>query len=283
MKDFRPRQKNGQIFERIEGQFMFPYANNNIELFNQLADEGYSTEDLELIVQTYEWSMRLFSGRVFGYGRDYFSHLVRTASILGFLHAPSSVVAAGLIHNAYQNADFGLGQRGISPAKRRLIQKTLGQEVEESIAGFHLMKWNEHTFPIIREKIESSDRVFRNVVLIKLADHLEHNLDYGVLYFKKIRRDQLLKQNLPAVPEMAEKLGYPSLAKDLNWVFLENARAEIPMEASWHKEQLFSPYKIPLSCRKRFSIVAYETLANVKDRLRQRFIMKTYSKPLLRL
>ncbi len=257
---------------------MFPYANTNIELFNQLSGERYTGQDLRLIVKTYELAKCLFAGRVLESGKEYISHVVRTASILGSLQAPSPVVAAGLIHNAYQKGDFGYGKSGITNAKRRMVRKALGQEVEGYIAGFHFMKWNEKTFSLIRDELESGDQVYRYAVLLHLADHLEHNLDYGILYWGEKKRDRmLLKENVPIVIEIAEKLGYPTLAKDLNWVFSENARVGKTFEGCGHSRQNISSRMIPLSCRKRLSIVVYETLANLKKQLRHRFAQKLHS------
>lgn len=257
---------------------MFPYANTNIELFNQLSGERYTGQDLRLIVKTYELAKCLFTGRVLESGKEYISHVVRTASILGSLQAPSPVVAAGLIHNAYQKGDFGYGKRGISNAKRRMVRKTLGQEVEGYIAGFHFMKLNEQTFSLIRDELELGDQVYRYAVLLHLADHLEHNLDYGVLYFdERVRNNWLHNRNFPVVIEIAEKLGFPTLAKDLNWVFSENARVAKTFEGCGHSRQNSSSRMIPLSCRKRLSIVAYEAFANLKKRLRPRFAWKPHT------
>lgn len=257
---------------------MFPYANTNIELFNQLSRDRYSAEDLGLIVKTYELAKSLFAGWVLAYGRDYFSHVVRTASILAFHHAPLPVVAAGLIHNSYSKGDFGFGKKGISNAKRRLVRNTLGKEVDECIAGFAAMKWNETTFPFIRDALETSDRTFRHVVLLYLAEGLEHNLDYGVLYTNESTRKRwILKRNHPLVVEIAEKLGYPALAKELSCVFQENAKADLPEEA-WKEKMLSHSFCIiPHSCRKRLSIVVYETFANLKKRLRHRFALRLLS------
>jgi len=186
-------------------------------------------------------------------------------------------VAAGLIHNAYQSGDFGYGKKGISCTKRRMVRKTLGQEVQGYIAAFHFMKWNEQTFPLIRDELESGDQIYRYAVLLHLADHFEHNLDYGILYTAKKRDRWLLEKNVPIVIEIAEKLGYPTLAKDFRWVFQENARADVPIEAFCEREQSGSSRMIPLSCRKRLSIVVYETFANLKKRLRYRFALNPHS------
>jgi len=257
---------------------MFPYANTNIELFNQLSGERYTAKDLALIVKTYELARHLFTGRFQTFGREYISHLVRTASILGFLHAPSPVVAAGLIHNAYTTGDFGFGKRGLSTAKRRLVRKTVGPEVEEYLPAFAAMKWNEQTFSLIRDRLESFNQVDRYAVLLRLTDHLEHNLDYHFLYWGEKGRDQwLLKKNVPIVIEIAEKLGYPTLAKDLRWVFQENARVNTLGEFCWPREKSRTSRIIPLSCRKRFSIVIYEKFTNIGKRLRHRLALKPYS------
>ena len=140
------------------------------------------------------------------------------------------------------------------------------------------MKWNERTFSLIRDELESDDQVYRYAVLLHLADHLEHNLDYGILYWGEKKRDRwLLKENVPIVIEIAEKLGYPTLAKDLNWVFSENARVGKTFEGCGHSRQNISSRMIPLSCRKRLSIVVYETFANLKKRFRPRFFRKLHT------
>jgi len=76
------QQKNvRRTFERVEDKSMIPYANTNIELFNQLSGERYTAADLGLIVKTYELARRLFTGRFQLHGKDFISHVVRTAEV----------------------------------------------------------------------------------------------------------------------------------------------------------------------------------------------------------
>src|SRR5437867_665839 len=102
------------------------YAQTNIQLFNQLQREGYSNAELSLIRDAYELAMHLFTGFFIASGRTQIAHVVGAASILGSLHTPAEVVAAGLIHNVYETGDFGDGRRGISDARRQQIRQTIG-------------------------------------------------------------------------------------------------------------------------------------------------------------
>ena len=93
---------------------MHPYAQTNVQLFNQLRSQGYSQNDRERVREAYEFAMRLFTGLFLPSGKTFIDHLVGTASILTSLRMPVEVVVAGLIHAAYlrrfwsqQNGDVG--------------------------------------------------------------------------------------------------------------------------------------------------------------------------------
>ncbi len=89
---------------------MHSYAQTNIQLFNQLRQDGYSDADLILVRNAYELAMVLFTGRFQPSGKSFIAHVVGTASILAWLRLPAPVVAAGLLHNVYENGDFGDGR-----------------------------------------------------------------------------------------------------------------------------------------------------------------------------
>ncbi len=100
----------------------FLYAQTNLQLLNQLQHEGYTKAELGSIRAAYNLAAHLFTGYFLASGRTQIAHVVGTASILGSLHVPWEVVAAGLIHNVYVTGDFGCGRSGISKVKRREIK-----------------------------------------------------------------------------------------------------------------------------------------------------------------
>src|SRR5215469_10044102 len=77
---------------------MTVYAQTNIQLYNQLAELGYTAEDARRVHRAYGLAMQLFTGSYRGSGRPFLSHLVGTASVLASVRAPIEVVTAGLLH-----------------------------------------------------------------------------------------------------------------------------------------------------------------------------------------
>src|SRR5262245_52829368 len=193
---------------------MYPYAQTNIQLFNQLRHAGYSQMELNLVRDSYQLAMELFTGRFLPSGKSLISHVVGTASILASLRLPSKVVAAGLIHNVYENGDFGTGRGGISAGKRDRIRKTLGPEVEEYVARFAALCSTSPTAEVARnnpDRLASGDRA---ALLILLAEGLEHLLDGDILYFGEAVTRCCIDENKVAI-EIAEKLGLSVLGAEL--------------------------------------------------------------------
>ena len=248
---------------------MQSYSQTNIQLYNQLHSEGYSKKDLICIRKAYELATTLFAGRYLANGKTHITHAVRTASILGCLHASAAVVAAGLIHNTYRNGDFGICAKGIPKAKRRYVESSVGPEVEQYVAGFTSIKWNDQTLPIIRDGLDASSSLHRNVVLLRLADHLEHHLDFGVLYYKDARRRQYFYPMVHVMEEMAEKLGSTPLANELRRVHRENAEAALPLDLL-RENSRSKPFQIsPHSCSMRLSIIFRQKLVRGFHYVRQ--------------
>lgn len=77
---------------------MHQYAQTNLQLFNQLRLNGYSNTELACIFNAYKLVVSLYTACFRPSGKTFIAHLVGTATILSFLRAPASVVAAGLLH-----------------------------------------------------------------------------------------------------------------------------------------------------------------------------------------
>lgn len=231
---------------------MYPYAQTNIQLLNHLRREGYSNAELGLVRDTYELSIGLYTGCFVGSGRTQIAHVVGTASILASLHVPAEVVAAALIHNVYETGDFGDGHNGISKAKRREIEKAVGEKVERYVYRFREARLSPHSTSQIQD-----DPVDRYALLVEFADRLDHHLNDGCIDKYRLYIDH----NGPFMAEMAEKLGYPTLAVELERAF----REPVPNKALVEVIRKISPGDAcliaPISYRRRLRVELYQNLA----------------------
>jgi (p)ppGpp synthase/HD superfamily hydrolase len=257
---------------------MYTYAQTNVQLFKQLRRDGYLKDGLIVIRNAYELAMRLFTGFFLASGRTQVAHVVGTASILGFIHLPAEVLAAGLIHNAYETGDFGDGRKGVSEARRKQVIYAVGKGVEEYVYRFPALRWNSQTIPVIRDRLNALDPIDRNVLLIRLADQLEHYLDLGGFYYhcgvEEYRK--FIDTNCPIMVDMAERMGFPALAAELERVFKETVSDEIAAEL-FNEISRSRPIVIPpKSYRKRFSVVFYQELVRGPYYLRRKLHQKLH-------
>jgi len=262
---------------------MRSYAQTNIQLFNQLRREGYSSTDLNLIRDAYELAMASYSCRFSPSGRPFISHVVRTASILASFNLPVKVVAAGLLHNVYGTGDFGNGAGRISNANRQKISRALGHEVEEYISRFPSSYWGSPTIQLARSNPDQLPPIDRDLVLILLADHLEHLLDLDALYYVTAERRYYL-ENSRIAAEIAERLRMIALAAELKDAVREAESAEVPVELRADRIRDRSFVIVPRSCRKRFSVTMRSLLAGSTRTLKieiqkLRFLCAKLAKP----
>jgi (p)ppGpp synthase/HD superfamily hydrolase len=245
---------------------MHSYAQTNVQLFNQLQSEGYSGEDRELVRQKYEFAMSLFTGLFLPSGKTFIDHLVGTASILASLHVPVEVVAAGLLHAAYLHGDFGFAKTGISDKKRAELRREVGDEIEEYIARYDRLLMTPHDILLLQDTFDQLGPIDRYVVLMRLANELEHHLDFGGLYFahgeKKQRGHQrFMESRGPQLVALAERLGFYSLAADLARTLRNVGAVELPLEPCIRCEHTIAYLVAPRSYRQRFSVFSRRKLS----------------------
>ena len=96
-------------------------AQTNLQLYNQLRAQGYSDEQLVVVHRAYEFLITIYPGYYQADGKPFVAHTVGVASILGYLNFPVDFVAVGLLHNIYDNGDFGDGLRNVANTRRRRI------------------------------------------------------------------------------------------------------------------------------------------------------------------
>ena len=231
---------------------MHSYAQTNVQLFNQLRAEGYSKQDIQRVAQAYEFAMRLFTGLFLPSGKMFIDHLVGTASILASLHVPVELVIAGLIHAAYLHGNFGGLRKGISETTRNQVKLAVGEEVEKYVVRYELLPWEPETL-VLRETIDKLSPVDRNVLLMRLANDFEHNLDSGSLY--RDNWPEYIQRAGPAMVSMAEKLGFPSLSAEMASVFGDMVLTEVPLEARIRTSEPAAYLVVPKSYHQRFWVV----------------------------
>ena len=194
----------------------YAFAQTNVQLYQQLARAGYSVEERVRARQAYELATLLFAGRMQPSGKDFLAHVVGTASVLAELAQPGELVAAGLIHNAYSNGDFGV----IPPeARRERVRHAVGDRAEEFVHRFAVCDWSPRRIQSLdRDDIEEMGEVDRGVILIRLADLLEKHVT-DPAYFVRDEHLRRLERSGTALVRLAGCLGLPTLARDLEREF----------------------------------------------------------------
>jgi len=233
---------------------MHSYAQTIPQLYNQLQRVGYSVGEMCCVRNAYELAMVLFSGRFQRSGKVFIAHVVGTASILASLRLPVEVVAAGLLHNVYQNGDFGDGRRCISDARREQVRRVVGNEVEQYVAGFATLRWNSPMLSVIRDRPYDLNPIDRSVILLRLADHLEHLLDLDPLYSGNIGLNQYLAKGTSLLIDTAENLGFTTLAAELRQTLAETRSTTLPPELCPSRSGTFGCFMTPQSYHRRLSV-----------------------------
>ncbi len=202
------------------------YAQTNIQLYNQLQNLECSAKELGAVRDAYDLATLLFAGAFRGNGKPFLSHLVGTASILAVHGAPLAAVVAGLLHAAYFFGRFGDRPLGISEPKRQQVRSTVGQEVEELIAGYTAFSLDAATTAKLEENLHALSPGEECVVLIYMANALEDRLDLGRLYCAK--SNDSLEAELPLLVKIAKDLGVPRLGAELAEACRRTVASSVP-------------------------------------------------------
>ncbi len=246
------------------------YAQTNIQLYQQLRSDGHSSSELAVVAAAYRSASRLYAGRFLASGRVFIAHVVGVAGILGTLRLPIGVVAAGLVHNAYGTGDFGPGRSGTSDRPRRFLRQAVGEDVESYVFGFRNHPWTRRAIEGALADPGRLNSMERMVLLMRLADVLEHHRDLDLLHGgdaearrERIRRDGSLRT------ELARTLGFPELASELDRVFEETLSSELPRELIRGDSPSAGFVLAPRSYRRRWSVRrALASVIEARDRSR---------------
>jgi len=196
-------------------------AQTNIALYKQMHGAGYGGDALTYIRDCYEFASTLFAGHARATGKPFLAHLVGTASVLVSLRAAPEIVAAGLLHAAYEQGDFGLTRWR---DRRQKVKRAIGNGAEDLVHQYQELGWRPQTIDDVRKRLTELSPLERTLVLLRLANELDDNLDLAMNYCHAAKDG--LRDYRDAFVEMAVGLGQPALAAALNRVYREAAEAK---------------------------------------------------------
>jgi len=167
---------------------MFPYAQTNLQLYQQLQLTGYTTEDIARLACTYNLAVPMFSGLYRVSGKPFISHLIGTASILVSDKARTEVVQAGMLHAVYMNGDMGFqpGTRQ-TERKRQHMRGLIGEDAENLISVYDAMRWTPETIRTYHLAYATLSPTQQSVLIIRLANVYEDFMDDGMCFHKSTK------------------------------------------------------------------------------------------------
>jgi uncharacterized protein DUF6817 len=247
-------------------------AQTNIQLYNQLRDAGLSRDDLVLVRRAYDLLTTLYPGYYQADGKPFVAHGVGVASILASLDQPAEIVAVGLLHNVYGNADFGDGRgSGATPFRRRLVREAVGERIEDLLVRFAKVRIRPHEVEGARRALPELGETERRLLIVDVADHLEKYVDLGVLYFGENdwivgTTDRIGRELI----EIADELGEPTLSNMLSTAFADASAhaADVPVELRASGGRRYLELVIPRSCRRRLPLKLRGRLRQIRRRVR---------------
>lgn len=195
------------------GTGLLVHAQSNVQLYQQLQEDGYSETELAGIFRVYEFVRARFAGRYQSSGRSFVCHLVGTASIMARVTRQPTLTAAGLIHSVYRTKDSRHGSREVAHSLRQPIIDAVGSEPERYALGFFQTR---HHYDTLRQRVDKFQPFESNVATLLLCDDLEKLSSRNVLYGNRLE-ERLRKYSRQGddMVALAKGLGHISLSDEL--------------------------------------------------------------------
>jgi guanosine-3',5'-bis(diphosphate) 3'-pyrophosphohydrolase len=179
--------------------------------------ESYNANiDIPLIRKAYEFSDRVHAGQYRESGDPYVEHCLNVAFILAEIHMDSATIAAGLLHDAIEDAGATVSE----------IKSEFGQEISDMVYGLTKMSGlkfksaAEQQVEYFRKMLLSMANDIR-IIVIKLADRLHNMRTLGHLPEEKRKRIALETREIYA--PLAHRFGMARMKwelEDLSFKYL---------------------------------------------------------------
>jgi (p)ppGpp synthase/HD superfamily hydrolase len=219
-------------------------AQSNLALYKQLHAAGWDIAQLVTLRDCYEFATTLFAGHCRASGKPFLVHLVGTASILAAVGADCATVMAGLLHAAYEQGDFGFTRLR---EKRTRVRRVIGDAAESLVWRYQALGWQNSTVARLRDDLAELTTTDRAIVLIRLANELDDNLDLEMRYCHPARDEH--RQNRETFVALAQALRRPALANALTAAYREADDGAWAASLSLNRKysyQLASPFGLRL-------------------------------------
>jgi (p)ppGpp synthase/HD superfamily hydrolase len=200
-------------------------AQTNLQLYNQLSACGWDDGDFARVRDTYVLACDLFSGMIRPTGKPFVAHLVGTASALVAVDERPAVVAAGLLHAAYDLGEFGDATHGMTDAKRATVRASIGTEIEELVAAYTRFPWGPQVAADLDASAATFDGESRDVLVMRLANEVDEWTDAGIRFAP---RAGAMETVLESLVTLADRVDQPELGRQLRDLSRENAEAVVP-------------------------------------------------------
>lgn len=161
--------------------------------------KGASPEDIAFVERAYEFSKKAHEGQTRYSGEPYFIHAAATAKVLAEYGMDAITVAAGLLHDAVEDAR----------ASREEIEKEFGNELLFIVDG--VTKLGTHKYRGAERHAESLRRLLVatasdiRVLIVKLADRF-HNMQ-TLEHVPELKRRRIALETLEIYAPIADRLG----------------------------------------------------------------------------
>ena len=221
-----------------------PAAQTNLGLYKQLHASGYVTAELTWVRDCYEFATSLFAGHLRASGKPFLSHLVGTASTVAAVGAPAIAVGASLLHAAYTHGDFGITRRRL---RRERVRAAIGEAAEALVWRYHEMPWTPSEIGRLLSDHARLSETDRWVVLMRLANELDDNLDLAML--QSLEEKDAYRDCRDDLVALARAIGCPSLANTLLAAYREASEGSWAAALSLDRPasyQLASPFGLRL-------------------------------------
>ena len=234
---------------------MLVIARTVSHLLRQLRAQERPLAELELIRRAYDFGTPLHSARFEVDGTPFHVHGLGVASLAAQAGAPSAVVAAGVLHNAYNTGDWGDGRGpGDFETRRARLRREVGPEVEAVLTGLKASR----AVHLVPEAIASGadlgepDRWY---VLLDLCDFLDKWDDGRIAYGLPDRDDRVfVDAHEVELAALADRLGWPEVSAGLTSAFRRLAEDHVP--ASLVLGRRYSQLVAPPSFGRRVTVRA---------------------------
>lgn len=193
-----------------------------------------SASRVKFITEAYEFAEKAHSGQKRSSGEDYIQHSLATAKILAGMGMGRNTIAAGLLHDVYEDTSISLEE----------IEKKFGKEVAFMVDGVTKLgkiklrgSHEEYYLENLRKMFLAMAADIR-VVIIKLADRL-HNMQ--TLKYRPVEKQQrIARETMEIFAPIANRLGIGEIRSQLQDLSFEYLN---PQEYNFTKETIAKNYK----------------------------------------